>query len=57
MHADLEPLARKYIWWKTPEEALQFPRQVIARIMDTGTLEDIHTLTLLVGNDALRETL
>ena len=29
-------LARKYIWWKTPEQAVQQPLRVLAQVMDIG---------------------
>ena len=50
-------LARRNIWWLSPEEALEYPQRVIARIMDMGTLEDIHELVRIVGEDALRQAL
>jgi hypothetical protein len=36
----LRPLAKKYIWWETPDEALESPRRVIAQVMNIGTFED-----------------
>jgi hypothetical protein len=36
----LEPLARKYVWWKTPDEAVSMPERVIAQVMDVGDFED-----------------
>ena len=50
-------LAKRNVWWLAPEEALEFPQRVIARIMDMGTFEDIHELTGIVGEEALRQTL
>jgi len=32
-------LAKRNVWWLAPEEALEFPQRVIARIMDMGTFE------------------
>ncbi len=29
-------LAAKYIWWKTPEEAMLYPERVVAQVMDIG---------------------
>jgi len=31
-HEALRPLASKYLWWKTPEEALAMPERVIAQV-------------------------
>ena len=33
----LKPLARKYVWWKTPDEALSMPERVIAQVMTLAT--------------------
>ncbi|MGQ0593773.1 MAG: hypothetical protein ACT4QB_14350 [Gammaproteobacteria bacterium] len=32
----LRQFAAKYIWWKTPGGALQYPDRVIAQVMDIG---------------------
>jgi hypothetical protein len=50
-------LAKRYIWWVVPEEAMEYPQRVIARIMDMGTFEDIHELVSIVGEDSLRQAL
>ena len=50
-------LAKRYVWWLSPEEALEYPQRVIARIMDVGTFEDIHELVAIVGEDSLRQAL
>lgn len=50
----LLPFAQKYIWWKTPDEAVKYPFRVMAQVMDLGTLEDMHALAKLVGDDTLR---
>jgi hypothetical protein len=53
----LEPYARKYIWWKTPEEALAYPERVIAQIMNLGDFDDVQSLAAQVGDEVLREVL
>ena len=53
----LRPLARKYIWWKTTDEALLKPERVIAQIMDVGDYEDMWDLLTCVGKETLREIL
>ena len=55
--ASLHPFACKYIWWKTPEEALLQPERVIAQVMNIGDYDDVQTLDALVGEDVLREVL
>ena len=37
-------LARFYIWWKTPEEAIEFPQMVMAQVMKYGVYEDVKKL-------------
>lgn len=27
----------KYIWWKTPDEAVAFPERLVAQVMNIGT--------------------
>jgi len=53
----LHTLAAKYIWWKTPEEALRFPRRVIAQVMEIGTLEDVELLLADAGPQQFVEVL
>ncbi len=50
-------LARKYVWWKSPDEAIKYPRRIIAQVMDIGTLEDIELLVRLVGEETLKDTI
>ena len=50
-------LAKRYTWWLGPEDALEYPQRVIARIMDMGTFEDIHELVGIVGENSLRQAL
>lgn len=50
-------LAKRYIWWQAPEEALQAPHRVIAQVMNLGTLPDIATLRELVDDATLRQVL
>lgn len=53
----LKPLASKYIWWKTPEEAVTMPQRVIAQVMNIGDYTDVQALVALVGDAVLREVL
>ena len=50
-------LASRYVWWKTPDEAMQFPRRVMAQLMNMGDFDDMRELAETVGKDALREVL
>ena len=53
----LKLFASKYIWWKTPEEAITMPQRVIAQVMNIGDYADVQSLVSQVGDDALREVL
>ncbi|MDR2787296.1 MAG: hypothetical protein LBD06_02835 [Candidatus Accumulibacter sp.] len=53
----LKSLAGKYIWWKTPDEAVAMPERVIAQVMDIGDYSDVQSLAAQVGDEALREVL
>ena len=53
----LKPLASKYIWWKTPEEAVLMPERAIAQVMDIGDFSDVQALVSQVGDEVLREVL
>lgn len=53
----LKPFARKYIWWKTPEEAVAMPERVIAQVMNIGDYYDVQALVSQVGDEVLRDVL
>ncbi|MBN8728486.1 MAG: hypothetical protein J0H15_12395 [Xanthomonadales bacterium] len=53
----LKPLARKYIWWKSPDEALASPDRIIAQVMDIGDYDDVQRLVHAIGDDALAQVL
>ena len=53
----LKPLAAKYIWWKTPEDAVAMPERVVAQVMNIGDYADVQWLASQVGDEVLREVL
>ena len=53
----LKALAHKYIWWKTPDEAVATPDRVMAQVMNIGDYDDVQVLAKLVGDDVLRDVL
>jgi len=53
----LKLFAAKYVWWKTPEEAIRQPERVVARVMDIGDYDDVQKLAASVGDDYLRTVL
>lgn len=50
-------LATKYIWWKTPAEAVELPQRIAAQVMDIGDYDDVQTLVHAAGADYLRQVL
>lgn len=53
----LKPLARKYIWWKTADEALAMPERVIAQVMNIGNFVDMQAMAGTVGDAVLASVL
>ncbi|MGH9893896.1 MAG: hypothetical protein ACREA0_18310 [bacterium] len=49
--------AAKYIWWKTPREALRYPERVIAQVMDIGDYDDVQKLVGQLSTEYLRQLL
>ena len=56
-HALLRYLAGKYVWWKTPEEAIAFPRRGIAQVMNIGDYADVQALANQVGEEVLKDVI
>ena len=56
MDIRLKPFT-KYIWWKTPEDALRYPDRLIARVMDRGSWNDVCDLINIVGKEKLLDVL
>jgi hypothetical protein len=54
---DLLPLARKYIWWQSPEYALRDQHRLIAQVMNIGTHADAEALRAHLGDDAFKHVL
>ena len=55
--AELQRFASKYVWWKSPQEAVAMPERVIAQVMNIGDYTDVQLLAAQVGDDALRAVL
>ena len=53
----LQRFARKYVWWKTPEEAVAQPDRIVAQVMNIGDYDDVQSLVHQVGLSYLREVL
>jgi hypothetical protein len=53
----IQALARRYIWWLPPGEALAFPLRVVAQVMDIGAMDDCATLERFFGSVEMRHAL
>lgn len=53
----LTEFARRYIWWKSPEEALAYPARVVAQVMNIGVFQDAARLAEALGDEGLRAVL
>lgn len=54
---DVLAIVATYVWWKSPEEALEFPRHVLAQIMNLATWEDSMKMLDVFGDEAFRDAL
>jgi hypothetical protein len=54
---DIERLARRLIWWKSPEESLRTPERLIAQAMALGTWDDLETTKRHWGLEGFRRVL
>ncbi|MFY9316024.1 MAG: hypothetical protein WAO95_10745 [Burkholderiales bacterium] len=50
-------LARKYLWWMDPAEALHDQDRLVAQVMNMGTFEDARYVEDRLGDDHLRRIL
>ncbi len=53
----LRSLSSKYLWWKSPDEAVLSARRVVAQVMNIGDYADVQMLANQVGDEYLREVL
>jgi hypothetical protein len=53
----LLPFAARYIWWKSPKDAVAIPDRVIAQVMNIGDFDDVASLLAIVGEDRFRYVL
>jgi transcriptional regulator with XRE-family HTH domain len=53
----LRRMARRYVWWQTPDASARGPLRVIAQVMDMGTLEDIQEVAAILGKRRMAEVL
>lgn len=53
----LEELARRVVWFKSPVEAISMPEHLIAHVLTYGTHEDVNVLRRFVSDDELIDAL
>jgi hypothetical protein len=53
----LMPYAKKYVWWKKPEEAVRYPDRIIAQVMNIGDYTDVQNLINQIGEDTFRDVI
>ncbi|MDY7576133.1 hypothetical protein [Actimicrobium sp. CCI2.3] len=53
----LRPYASKYIWWKTPDEAMLMPERVVAQVMNIGDYSDVQAVANRIGETYLHDVL
>lgn len=54
---DLETVARRCVWFKTPAQALGDPVGFVAQVLTFGLPCDVQTLRAYVSDDDLRDAL
>lgn len=55
--ACLRELAQTYVWWKSPDDAMRFPRRIAAQVMNLGSWPHVVTMIDTVGEEFLRDVL
>lgn len=53
----LRDLAARYIWWKSPEEAIEYPQRVMTQVMNLGDYDDVIRLCRAFDDDVLRDVI
>jgi len=54
---DLERVAKRLFWWKSPSEALEYPVRFLAEVMTYGTIEDLAVVERHFPESAFRDVL
>lgn len=48
-------IAGRMAWWQSPQRTLARPRELVARVMATGSLEEVRDVERFYGGRVLRE--
>jgi len=54
---ELEILAKKYVWWESPQWAYNHPAVFLANVMNLGSWEDLQLARRIVGEVILKQVL
>ncbi len=47
----------KYIWWKSPSEAMEQPARIVAQVMNIGDYSDVCALASAIGEEGFLEVI
>lgn len=50
-------MAEKFIWWKSPDQALRYPQKVLAQVLNIGDIESVRETLRLFGKEVLIEVI
>ena len=50
-------MARKYVWWLPPAQALARPDLIVSQVMNLGDYSDVRALEAVLGRERLAEVL
>lgn len=54
---ELLGVARRVVWFKSPEDALADPRHFLAHVMTYGAVQDLKAIETVIGQDDYRQVL
>lgn len=57
MEPAVEQLAKKYVWWETPERAFRRRDLLLCQLMQLGTWDDVRLARRLFGDGAFKQAL
>ena len=53
----LQNFANKYVWWKSPGEAMEYPERIIAQVMNIGDYDDVQLMVRFINEERLKNVL
>jgi hypothetical protein len=56
-NSELEAVATRTVWFKSPADAIDMPIHFIAHVLTYGTHEDVITLRKFISDDELAEAI